>query len=74
MTNHFNVFIPHGQVISPITQTNWEGKGVIPDIITNSREAFDIAYEHALNYVIDHYKDRPQYVFLLNEAKDVFVK
>lgn len=70
LTKHFNVFIPHGQAISPITQTNWEGKGVIPDINMKSEKAFETAYQYALNYVINHYQDRVHYDFLIKEAKD----
>jgi retinol-binding protein 3 len=29
---HFGAFIPTGRPISPITGTDWEGTGVIPDI------------------------------------------
>lgn len=30
--DHFNCFIPVGKAINPITKTNWEGTGVIPDV------------------------------------------
>jgi C-terminal processing protease CtpA/Prc len=30
--NGFSVFVPTGSPISPITNTNWEGTGVVPDV------------------------------------------
>lgn len=32
INEHFNMFVPTGRAISPITKTNWEGTGVKPDI------------------------------------------
>tara|TARA_R110000737_G_scaffold353106_1_gene402362 strand:- start:292 stop:1362 length:1071 start_codon:yes stop_codon:yes gene_type:complete len=32
LNEHFNLFLPTARGISPITQTNWEGTGVTPDI------------------------------------------
>jgi len=43
----FGMFIPMGTAINPITKTNWEGVGVIPDIETSAEQAFDKAYELA---------------------------
>jgi hypothetical protein len=47
-TRRFKVFIPFGKAINPITQTNWEGVGVEPDIKTTSEAAFDTARVLAL--------------------------
>ena len=41
------VFIPTGKAINPITKTNWEGTGVIPEIKTTAGNTFDKAYELA---------------------------
>ncbi len=41
------VFIPTGRAINPITQTNWEGVGVVPEIKTTAEEALDKAIELA---------------------------
>lgn len=41
------IFIPTGRAINPITQTNWEGVGVQPDIIADSAKAFMMAKEKA---------------------------
>ena len=47
-TDRFMVWIPTGRAINPITNTNWEGTGVEPDIKVEAPEALKIAHEHAL--------------------------
>jgi C-terminal processing protease CtpA/Prc len=42
--NQFEVFIPNGRAINPITKTNWEGVGVEPDIEVSQDNAFDLVY------------------------------
>jgi len=42
-----SVFIPGGRAINPITQTNWEGVGVVPEVQTSAENAFDKTYELA---------------------------
>ena len=42
----FEVFVPHGRAINPITKTNWEGIGVQPDILCDSQDALNVACEH----------------------------
>jgi retinol-binding protein 3 len=44
--------IPIGCSYNPISKSNWEGTGVIPDIITTSEEAFLCAHITALEKVI----------------------
>lgn len=70
LTKHFSVFIPDGRAINPITQTNWEGTGVTPDVKTTQNEAYETAYELALHDVINHYQDRKEYGFLVKEAEN----
>ena len=50
---HFEAFIPLGRAINPITNENWEGSGVVPDISTSPPQAFDAAYKLALKSVIN---------------------
>ena len=38
INDHLSVFIPTGKAINPITKTNWEGTGVVPEIITTTEE------------------------------------
>lgn len=49
---HFEAFIPVGRAINPISQENWEGRGVVPDISISAEEALDVAYGMALESVI----------------------
>jgi hypothetical protein len=52
LTEHFQAFIPTGEAINPITKTNWEGKGVRPDVEVSADNAFEVAYRMALQHLI----------------------
>ncbi len=39
----FEIFIPNGQSINPINGSNWEGTGVIPDLMVPAVEALDLS-------------------------------
>ena len=39
----FFAFVPTGSPVSPITGTNWEGIGVVPDVRASSQMALDVA-------------------------------
>jgi tetratricopeptide (TPR) repeat protein len=43
----FNMFVPVGRAINPVTATNWEGTGVEPDIRMESSGALSFAQEKA---------------------------
>jgi C-terminal processing protease CtpA/Prc len=45
--DHFSVSIPVGQSISPVTHTDWEGTGVVPDIRVPAAQALDEALRRA---------------------------
>lgn len=47
INNRFQIFIPNGRAINPITQTNWEWTGVKPHIMVDKEKAYDVAYEKA---------------------------
>jgi len=47
VNENLSVFIPSGKAINPITNTNWEGVGVVPNIKTSPEDAFDKTYELA---------------------------
>ena len=47
INDRFEVFIPVGAAVNPITGTNWEGVGVTPHIEVDADDAFDIALEKA---------------------------
>ncbi len=52
INEHFEIYIPVGKAINPITGKNWEG-GIIPDIVTASKEALRKAQIVALQKLID---------------------
>lgn len=52
LTDHLEVFIPSGRAINPVTKTNWEGVGVIPDTLIKSNRAFYKAHTMALQQLI----------------------
>lgn len=60
LTKHFNMFLPVGRAINPITKTNWEAVGVQPDSLTSSRMALNKAHLAAMNYGITTTKN-PQW-------------
>lgn len=49
---HFGVQVPVGRSINPITKTNWEGKGVIPDVQTPADKALKVAHLKALKRLL----------------------
>ncbi|CAA9565115.1 MAG: hypothetical protein AVDCRST_MAG49-2844 [uncultured Thermomicrobiales bacterium] len=44
----FEAFIPNGRPVNPITGTDWEGTGVIPDVAVPEEEALRAAHVAAL--------------------------
>ncbi len=47
INDNLRVFIPTGKAINPITKTNWEGVGVIPEEETSVEGAYDKALDLA---------------------------
>jgi len=45
--DELRLFIPTGRAINPITKTNWEGVGVVPDVGVDATNAFEIALARA---------------------------
>jgi retinol-binding protein 3 len=45
--NGIAAFIPTGRAINPVTNTNWEGVGVKPDLETSAEDALNKALELA---------------------------
>lgn len=44
----FVLAVPWGRAINPITGTNWEGVGVVPDVAVPADEALETAHRLAL--------------------------
>jgi hypothetical protein len=47
-----HIGIPFARSINPITGTNWQGTGVVPDVAVPEAEAYDVAYGKALRHVL----------------------
>jgi C-terminal processing protease CtpA/Prc len=72
LTEHFDVFIPAGRAISPITKTNWEGTGVKPDVEVPKELALKTAYLMALNKLAEKTTDdraKGEYKHLIEESR-----
>jgi retinol-binding protein 3 len=50
--DHFQVFMPTGHAVNPITKTNWEGLGVKPDIEVPKGNALRVAQKTALDHLV----------------------
>lgn len=50
----FVVTIPNGRVRSAIDGTNWEGRGVTPEVATAASVALDVALDHARRAIQRH--------------------
>ena len=46
------ISVPDARSVNPVTGTNWEGTGVVPDIPVPAAEAHDVAYAAALRHVL----------------------
>ena len=51
-TDRFTVWVPTGRAINPITNTNWEGTGVKPDVEVKASEALLTAHTKALETLV----------------------
>jgi len=56
INERFSIFIPTGHAINPVTNSNWEGIGVEPDIKVREEEAMKIALEKA-QHAAKKYRD-----------------
>ncbi len=68
---HFEVFLPVGRSINPVTGRDWEGTGVLPDISVPHSKAFESAYFLALKTITESLGEPPAGPFraLLEEAQ-----
>jgi C-terminal processing protease CtpA/Prc len=60
---HLKSSVPNGRAINPISGTNWEAVGVVPDVAVPAEEAFDVAYKKALEHVLTLGDDGPRRTF-----------
>ena len=57
-TDRFEVWVPLGRAINPITKTNWEGTGVVPHVSVKQEDALNIAYMKALEGLMEKKPDK----------------
>lgn len=71
LLEHFEVFIPIGRSINPLTGRDWEGIGVLPDISIPHSKAFEAAYYLALKTITATLSEPPAgpFMALLEEAQ-----
>ncbi len=68
--------IPVGKAVNPITKTNWEGTGVVPDVKTSPDETLEAAHQlakaAALKYGTDQKQNREDLSARLVASLDAF--
>jgi hypothetical protein len=47
-----HIAIPFARSVNPVTGTNWQGTGVVPDVAVDAAQAYDTAYARALRHVL----------------------
>jgi C-terminal processing protease CtpA/Prc len=57
LTPHFEASISNARAINPLTGTNWEGVGVIPDVPVAPEQALTTAHRMALEHILAHLDD-----------------
>jgi hypothetical protein len=62
-----HIGIPFARSVNPVTGTNWQGTGVVPDVAVPEAQARDTAYARALEHVLS-LDDVPPPV--MDEARD----
>jgi hypothetical protein len=62
-----HIAVPFARSINPVTGTNWEGTGVVPDIAVPADQARDVAHAKALRHVLDMEDVPPP---ITDEARD----
>jgi hypothetical protein len=52
INDNFGISIPFGKAVNPITNSNWEGTGIDPDVKAEKSKALDVAYVLALDSLL----------------------
>jgi Peptidase family S41/N-terminal domain of Peptidase_S41 in eukaryotic IRBP len=47
-----HIAVPFARSVNPVTGTNWQGTGVVPDVPADEGRAYDVAYARALEHVL----------------------
>jgi len=62
-----HIAIPFARSVNPVTGTNWQGTGVVPDVAVPEAQAYDTAYATALRHVLALDEVPPP---IMDEARD----
>jgi hypothetical protein len=62
-----HIGIPFARSVNPVTGTNWQGTGVVPDMPADAERAYDVAYAKALEHVLGRQDVPPP---ILDEARE----
>lgn len=57
INDHFKVFVPTARAINPVTRTNWEQTGVVPDVKVPEAQALKTAHLALLRQLLDAASD-----------------
>jgi retinol-binding protein 3 len=71
LTQSFTAIIPVARSVSPITKTNWEGRGVTPDLVTSAEASLGVAHLHALRSLMEKEPDHQWRQILQQIADDL---
>jgi len=63
------LMLPIARAINPITNSNWQGTGVIPDIEVTDQDPLLVAHHNMLNELLKSSKDDDEQEFLQTELK-----
>jgi Peptidase family S41/N-terminal domain of Peptidase_S41 in eukaryotic IRBP len=66
-----HIAIPFARSVNPVTGTNWQGTGVVPDVAVPEAQACDVAYARALEHVLGLDDVPPP---IADEARDALVR
>ena len=75
LNDNFGAQLAIGRAINPVTESNWEGIGVLPDIEVTSQDAKEAAYMAALKKLVKNeypknFHERLEYLIDKNESKE----
>lgn len=71
VTEHFGVWVPAGRAVNPVTETNWEGTGVRPDVPVPAQDALRTAHLDALQRLLANERDLERRTALEQAARDL---
>ena len=64
ISDHLAAFVATGRAVNPVTNTNWEGVGVKPDVAVPAHEALRTAHVHAIEQLQKQPRDADHAAFL----------